>query len=65
MLPMQAAPHAGVVPPLPTSRPPLNGKLLDVWSEAAALAARFWARVSKDSRVTAPFRRAAALLARR
>jgi hypothetical protein len=65
MLPMQAAPHAGVVPPLPVTRPPLNAKLLDVWSEASALAAVFWGRVAKDPRVSAPFRRAASLLAKR
>jgi hypothetical protein len=65
MLPMQAAPHAGVVPPRPAGRPPLAARLLDVWSEAAALAAIFWGRVAVDPRVSAPFRRAAAALARR
>lgn len=57
MLPMDAAPHAGYLPELPSSRPEPRAKLLDVWDEASRLAAVFWRRVKEDARVGSDFRK--------
>jgi hypothetical protein len=59
MLPMMAAPIAGITRPLDwtsVSQQPAKAKLLDVWPEATALAQRFWARVAGDERISRPFR---------
>lgn len=58
MLPMEYAPRAGVVPAMRSSVPRAQAKLLDVWDEARTLAARFWARVREDDRISKTFRRA-------
>jgi hypothetical protein len=58
MLPMDLAPRAGVVPPHREVAPRPQAKLLEVWDEALALAARFWARVREDDRISKSFRRA-------
>jgi hypothetical protein len=63
MLPMSAAPNAGVVPALPTALPAPRAMFVDVWSEALELARRYWARVAADERISAEFRTAAARLA--
>lgn len=60
MLPMDAAPHAGVLPPLLVEAPPPRAALLDVWLEAELAARCFWKRVAGDERISEPFRRSAA-----
>ena len=60
MLPMDAAPRAGVVPPLPEKAPSMRAKLLDVWEEARVLASDYWSHVAEDTRISAEFRRVAA-----
>lgn len=60
MLPMDAAPRAGVVPDLPSSPVVPRAKLLDVWEEAERLARELWRRVAADERISAAFRRQAA-----
>lgn len=56
MLPMDAAPHAGVLPNLPPQVPEPRAKLLDVWAEAGILAKEFWQRVAEDARISTLFR---------
>jgi hypothetical protein len=60
MLPMDAAPRAGVVPPVPEKPPIAHAKWLDVWEEAQRLGAEFWGRVAADQRIGDAFRRTAA-----
>lgn len=60
MLPMSAAPRAGVVPPLPEAAPGARARLLDVWEDARLLAREYWRRVAEDPRIGADFRREAA-----
>lgn len=62
LLPMDAAPQAGVVPDLPEKLPGPRAKLLDVWPEAVALAKEFWRQVTEDMRVSTAFRSMAARL---
>ena len=64
MLPMDAAPRAGVVPPLPENAPRARAKLLDVWEEARLFARSFWRQVAKDARISRDFRRLASRRAR-
>ncbi|GAC1300012.1 MAG: type II toxin-antitoxin system HipA family toxin YjjJ [Myxococcales bacterium] len=59
MLPMSAAPRAGVVPALPEATPKVRARLLDVWEEVRLVARTYWKRVAGDLRVSADFRRAA------
>jgi len=62
MLPMDASPRAGVVPPLPDTEPTVRAKLLDVWEEARLLARSYWRHVAEDVRITEEFHQAAARL---
>lgn len=64
MLPMDASPRAGVVPPLPDMEPAVRARLLDVWDEARLLARNHWRQVADDMRISGEFRKAAARLAR-
>jgi hypothetical protein len=64
MLPMDAAPRAGVVPPLAEAEPSVRARLLDVWDDAQKLARIYWGRVAEDVRIGAKFRQAAARRAR-
>lgn len=57
MLPMDAAPQAGVLPVLPAQAPAPRAKLMDVWEEAEYLARKFWMRVTQDPRISDAFRR--------
>jgi len=59
MLPMDAAPRAGVVPSLPETSPGMRAKLLDVWEEAQSLARDYWTRIKEDARISTEFRRMA------
>lgn len=59
VLPMDAAPQAGVLPDLPQQMPGPRAKLLDVWEEAAGLAGEYWQHVAGDARVSDAFRRMA------
>lgn len=56
ILPMDAAPQAGVLPDLPEKTPGPRAKLLDVWPEASELAKEFWRQVAEDMRVSTAFR---------
>jgi len=62
MLPMAFAPQNGIVPDarLGSVRP--RAQVLEVWPEAAALAAKFWQRVVGDERISPAFRELAARL---
>ena len=59
MLPMSAAPRAGVVPELPAPESSQRARLLDVDEEARRLARAFWESAAGDDRITPAFRRAA------
>ncbi|MGB9429171.1 MAG: type II toxin-antitoxin system HipA family toxin YjjJ, partial [Gammaproteobacteria bacterium] len=59
MLPMDAAPQAGVLPVLPDQSPTPRAKLMDVWEEAGRFAAEFWQRVTQDTRINDAYRRMA------
>ena len=60
MLPMAFAPQNGIVPDVPTARVRPRAQVLEVWPEAAALAAEFWQRVAGDERISPVFRKLAA-----
>ena len=60
MLPMAFAPQNGIVPDVPTGRVRPRAQVLEVWPEAAALAAEFWQRVVGDERISPAFRELAA-----
>lgn len=60
MLPMDAAPSAGVVPDVPDTPPAPRARHVEVWERAGALAREFWQRVSAEDRISAALRRRAA-----
>jgi len=59
MLPMAFAPQNGIVPDIHLGPVRPRAQVLEVWPEAAALAAKFWQRVAEDERLSAVFRAAA------
>lgn len=57
VLPMDAAPSAGVLPEISAHPPRPRARHLEVWDEAGALAREFWRRVRADERISSTFRR--------
>ena len=57
MLPMDAAPSAGTLPPLPPMPQRPRARHLQVWDEARALAVRFFQQARTDERLSRGFRR--------
>jgi hypothetical protein len=57
MLPMLWAPRPGDATPTPDFTPPAPMPAdLELWSEAATMAERFWTRVESDARISEDFR---------